>query len=228
MAAPNRDASTSNSKKDASTNMKQEYGDSPKPMNSQMSDDNNIRNKEIKTDISAEEDPDEDPLAKTEQKLELLYTDYGYGSADFNNIEAWLEDDPTRESSLNRIQSLYSEIDQEIRDKLSRNIYNSVEADSLLQLNDEKMASMKRQQEDDLRRYECFWARMAKLKYLRAVKLCEDGLYESAAAVAEEARERRPGNEMVRELRRKITMLRIGVLEGEIEVLREAWWKDRE
>lgn len=100
--------------------------------------------------------------------------------------------------------------------------------DRLLKSIQERFTALKREHLEQTRWLEFFDARLAKYRYMRAVKACEKGLYESASEWAELAREERPRNERLKELKRKITTLRIGVLEEEIKELRKAWWKDRE
>ena len=219
-----KDASTSNHENDANKIVNQDYGDFSKLMDCRTKSGHDVQTGENESDSSEEEDP----LDDAEQKLKLLYADTGFSFSDYNNLDDWIDHDSFKDSSfLAGIEATGSKLEQDILADLSKNVYSKSHADSLLQYNQEQTDKLKRKYEEGTRRNEVFDARLAKFKYLRAVRLCEDGAYERAAEKAEEAGERSPGNEMVKELKRKITILRIGVLEDEIKELRKSWWKDR-
>ena len=238
MANLNGDSSTSKYQKDVDTNVVQEHKNIAKPMNGRSSKSHDIRNKEDKSDSSeeenesesSEEEPNDDSFSDTERRLESLYTEAGFSASEYNDVDDWIyhdSDDSDDSAFLNNFEATYFKNNEDIHDRLSKDQLSASQAQHLLQVNHENLTRFKCQREERTRRNE-FDARLAKFLYLRAVQFCEKGHYEMAAENVEEASEKRPKNEMVKELKRKITILRIGELEKEIKELRKSWWKSRE
>lgn len=180
---------------------------------------------ENKPDESAPEP--EKSVGDMEKKLAALYKRAGFSDKDFDDLEGW-EEQGDRSVHIAEHAAQCSKAEKDLREKLEELGLGTeklpAETGALLKILEEQRVRLRDLEEEGVRRQTMFDARMVKFDYLLAVKRCEAGDYEEAASLLEMARVKRPKNEEIKELKRKLTRLRIVELEGEIEELRGPWW----